>query len=414
MAKQQFSFLDKLKFFSWATIKVFFLGDPQPFSFSKRKRVGFMYTLFAIVVVSSIAFLVAIQSNPETTIKLAEKIKSDEVFYFMRGIDDDLARSGEIAGKRALLAAVDIEISKGYFLLNPKNAIRDAILNGSFNNTLLFVMENSTLQDWEISMDTIGKQRDINSDINITALSITDGSAFAVNATINASIKTHDPVLEIKVEKNNSVISQISIEDIEDSFNTLYSNNEIAQIIKECSYLTASQKNQNISTNWAAGKAIKTILTNLSLVSNSTNSIAVVPNGDLLIDLGNVEGIVSEMPSTAGPMQNSSKPFVANVTNAQTIIPDNELIIIDDFKIYQTNVTTNNMTNSTCYFHNPNGPSFLSRLKGNYDSADGFYGISSFIYVANKAVAQDSSAKYYPFPMDYDYWDRLNLNVPAY
>src|SRR3989338_5317077 len=163
-----------------------------------------MYTFFAITLVASLAFLVSVQSNNLETSKLAEKIKSDEVFYFMRGVDADPIRAGEISGRRALLAMADIEITKGYFLLQPNESIKQAMLNGTFNNTLQFVMENSTLNDWETSMDILGSQRDINSNINITSVVIGEGSAFAINATINASMKTSDPVLEIRVNKNAS------------------------------------------------------------------------------------------------------------------------------------------------------------------------------------------------------------------
>src|SRR3989338_2518421 len=81
-------------FFFWVNLSLFF---------SKKKRVGFMYTFFAITLVASLAFLVAVQSNNLETSKLAEKIKSDEVFYFMRGVDADLIRAGEISGRRAKL-----------------------------------------------------------------------------------------------------------------------------------------------------------------------------------------------------------------------------------------------------------------------------------------------------------------------
>src|SRR3989344_4797128 len=149
---------------------------------------GFMYTFFAIAMVASLAFLVSLQTAHIGTSKLAEKIKSDEVFYFMRGADSDLIRAGEIAGRRAILTGTDAEILNGYFFAEPNNTIQQLMLNGTFNNTEMFLMENSTLDEWETTMDSIGKQRDINADVNITSLKVGEGGAFYINATINGSI----------------------------------------------------------------------------------------------------------------------------------------------------------------------------------------------------------------------------------
>ncbi|NOR84836.1 hypothetical protein GQ473_01855 [archaeon] len=361
-----------------------------------RKK-GFVYTLFTIVVVTSLMLLLQVNMISTTTSvsKSTEKIRADEIHYLVEGIDKDIGRSGEISGRRALLSIINWEITNGTFTTTPINSINEAILNGTINSgdETLTLMENNTLINWMTTLETLANKRGITTDIILKNTNTFLAIPFSLTITNNASITARDVIIELAYKRNTTYSNTIPIDNLEDPYTTIKSYGNMKQNFIRC---------QNIkgiihSSDWINGFAYVSNELDYENVSDKQDKILVTETISDKSNYNTFAGIVTEQNDIA-----VTSPYVFSVINATNEILNNSIIVLDNETIWLTNII--NQPNSTCYFNDRNAPSFLNRLEGK-DTPDNDFGISAFLHMPSLPVEMQSGSDTYV--LDYVYLENL-------
>ncbi len=358
---------------------------------------GFVYTMFTIVVVSSIFLVLALNMDKTSThtTKIIEKIRADEVHYLVVGIEKDIERSGEISGRRALLALINWEISNGKFVNVANESVKEAIINGTVNNgnENLTLMENNTISDWMQTLETLAKKRGLKTTILVPNTTVSMESPYTIRVSTNAHIRAQDEIIEVAYKRNTTYSNIVSVKNLEDPFITVKSYGYAKQNFIECEKITGSAN----SGDWVYGFAY---------ISDENDLLNVTGKADKVLVTGTIVG-KSNFNGFAGIVaeQNSAPvapPYVFNVTNAKNIILNNSIMVIDNETVWLTNIT--NQPNASCYFNKRDAPSFLSRLEGK-NNTDNDLGIASFIHVPSLPVEMQSGSDIYV--LGYEYFEDL-------
>ena len=296
---------------------------------SKTMKKGFVYTLFTIVVVTSLMLLLQVNMISTTTSvsKSTEKIRADEVHYLVDGIDKDIGRSGEISGRRALLSIINWEITNGTFTTMAIDSIEEAILNGTINSgdETLILMENNTLANWMTTLETLANKRGITTEISLKNTTTYLSSPFSISITNNASITARDIIIELAYKRNTTYSNSIIIDNLEDPYTTVKSYGYLKQNFIRCQNIAGIAH----SSDWTYGFAYVSSETNYENVSDKQDKILVTETISGKSNFNTFAGIITEQNDIA-----VTPPYVFNVTNATNEILNNSIVVVDNETVW--------------------------------------------------------------------------------
>ena len=358
---------------------------------------GFVYTLFTIVAVMSI--MLVLQVNMSSTKNYishsTEKIRADEVHYIVNGIEKDISRSNEISGRRALLSIINWEITNGTFITNAGNSIKETTLNGTINNgeETLVLMENNTLKDWMITLETLINKRSITTEIVLKNTTILMDSPFNMLMLNNVTLMASDPIIEVAYKRNKTYSNIISIDNLEDPYTTVKSYGYAKQNFIRCQNINGTTH----SSDWTYGFSYVSNELNLENVTSKEDKILVTETISGKSNFNGFAAVITEQNDAS-----ITPPYVFNVIDATTNILNNSIIVVDNETVWLTNIIS--QANSTCFFNDRNGPNFLMRLEGK-DTPDAIFGISSFLHIPSLPEEMQSGSDIYV--LDYEYLENL-------
>ncbi len=362
-----------------------------------NRKKGFVYTLFAIAVVSSVMLLLSIQSEYKPGVNIADKIRSDEMSYLEKGISSDIERAAYISGRRAVVSIVNFEILFGNYNTTANESIKDLILTGKYGINASGLMENATLANWIGTIKSLTSSLGYSSEISLGNLSVSQKDAFSLKVVIPITTLLYDEYLSMQLQRSGNFIAEISAESIEDPFIVIESYGYAQQQIVKCASITGS----SASGDWAHGRTyINLSKTDFSGVSDKNEKILVVKTLSGKTNHAGFAAIISENATDIIPA-----PYIAGVSGATTIL-NGALAVKQNKTIWLTNITTD--AKNSCYFESPVGPSFLDRLEGTktlsakYSLPGINTGIGSFIYVPGLPPEIQHGTEDYA--IDYEYF----------
>ena len=376
---------------------------------------GLFYSVMIAFIIIPILSLIIFYSQTETQ-NIDINIRSSEMEYFSKSIEEDLIRFLEINGKRALISAVSNVITNGIGLDNAQLRLREMILNGTLYGVPSPLVDQKNLIWWEQNVTGIASNAGFNLTFLGTNINISQSDSFDILFNVTVSIKISDATAKMSITKNITTPVSVSIEDIEDpifplkTYGRVFRFIEISTVNKNTTSL-AGQNSSNLPPNFNSGYAFvkanfqssdkvnaSTILVTdsitgkESIINSNSNITAVVSEGDIII------------PATL------AKPIISGVINATKIIQNGTKIYLDNstMKVWDlSNLTTDiKKINNTFYhyYHNSSkGASFLDRLEGNITLSSKYqYGLETFVDLEEfptELVEATNSI------IDYNYWN---------
>ena len=351
----------------------------------KRKRKGFFYTLFAVImfvlIVSNISLL------NETTYEFDsnyEVIRNNEMAYFVEGVFDDMKRSSLISGKLSIIAIANYEIENGSFVNQSNASLITAMLNGTYNGEDLKFIENATLTDWYTSIKILAQDLSYVVEIDLKNITIEQKDNFNLIAKINTNVLIVDPVVSAAFDKNLTTIQEFSINNTEDPFNTVLSKGFVYQQFVICDYIEGLDS----SVDWEYGIAyVDSTTANYTGFSFGTNNMILVRENISKVDdfASKFVAVIGQTNDTTGVLD-----YIANATNASSLIANGSIIVLDNNKIWFTNLTT--QTEHSCFFEAKNAPCFLDRLENSSV-------FSSKYLPGNRGIGSFINIMYFPAPL---------------
>lgn len=346
---------------------------------NKKDKKGFVYTLFVIVFLSALLLFIAIQSRGEKSTLEAEKMRSDDIVYFVRGAEDDMGRSMLIAGRKALVAATADEISGGEFISDANETIAAYMINGSAGLTEDPIMEDSTVKDWASSLNGIGSEKRMDVNIDIKSVKISTASAFGINAEGNITLYAYDPLTKTRYNKTALLEKEISIAYLEDTYILLKSNGTYSNQFTACGNIRGG----SYGNEWLYARSYISSASNFSNVSGKADLVLITDTLANKTGYGGFKAIVTENASDV-PV---SQDYLFGADSAASAAKDNAYVVLSKNTLWITN-------NTACYFESPSGPSFLDRLEGrgalsskyNISISGSYAGLGSFAYFQSDYV----------------------------
>ena len=193
---------------------------------------GIFFTLIAILVTSIAIFLFALGSR-EAGQDDAIRIRINTMNNFINDFELDMQRALHIAAFRTTLGLEQNIIQEGVFLSDVKAAFTEAILNGSYNQIPMTVLNNATLPDWETRIKKQAEKIKIEVNLTINDIDVVHKDSWNIEVRINATInlKDKDGLAQWTVEKE--IASELSIIGFEDPLYPLNSLGRITNIINK-------------------------------------------------------------------------------------------------------------------------------------------------------------------------------------
>ena len=368
---------------------------------------GIFYSLMMAMFITSILALIVFYSQAKPS-NIDVSIRSSEMDYFTKSIENDLARFMEINGRRALISAVSQTIVNGTGLDNSQLRLIEMIENGTLYGKPAPLIDINNLEHWKLNISNIASNLGFHVDFKNLEINITQNDSFNIlfNVTLYVNISNDNTRMGILKNITSNVI--VSVEDIEDPIFPLNTYGRIIKFIRKSnvSKSTAPLVMGQNSSGYVVGYAFVKTDFQPSDVNSSrilvTNTVA----GKEAIASG-FEGVVSEGDLIIPPVLLGKA--ITEATSATSLIKNETKIYLDATtkKVWDLSNLTSDIING--YYHSSNkGASFLDRLEGRTNLSDKYiYGLETFVNIQDMLEAEvptntGSSV------LDYRYWNNTN------
>ncbi len=345
---------------------------------------GFTYTLFALIIMLSLITLINIHSVSQNSLETSSKIRSNLLQNTLNDINGDLSRSSYIATKRAILSLIDFTVTNGTFINNTESTIFEVSTTGEYNGTLLQLMENTTINDWTISIHNILNKMGLDNTVSLKNYTVRLGELYNIELTTVYELDIYDPISRIRVKKNTIQEITVDYNSFEDPLNTVRSNLVFSTAIISCNLTGTYGKaltSKTNATNWTVGKVFKSAgSSGIGSLSASLRAEKILVTHNIsnysVSDINQFKGVISETPDDLAGV---TIPKIVDTNDAYSNT-DNSYIaaMSDETDEWINNILTDQGT--TCFIEHEHGPTLFDRMEGNttYGKYSG-PGIATFI-----------------------------------
>ncbi|MFB6294698.1 MAG: hypothetical protein ABEI97_02980, partial [Candidatus Nanohaloarchaea archaeon] len=205
-------------------------------------RNGFVYTLFAMLVLGLTLNIALLPLTVKDETDAGEKLRVDEVFYFLQSVESDFSRATDIIGRRAVTALSNRIVNNGTYLDDAHAAFRSAFRNGTVNGTPAALMNRSSFEDWAAGMEDEANASGYN--LSTRLASITLGSEPPVTAVVNTSYRFNlsDSLTRSRFERSRNVSESLDVTGVEDPVILIESAGRYTNTFSACETDTVAER----------------------------------------------------------------------------------------------------------------------------------------------------------------------------
>ncbi len=359
-------------------------------------RKGFVYTLFAFFAIMSLVAVIGLSGNmgdERMDLSIDEKLRADEVSYLSDGIEQDYGRSSYISARRATIALMNELMESGNYTSGQSDMIlKDIIYSGRSGNTTFEMMEGSSVDDWKESIRDLGDMHRFNISLHIHDQSLNSSGGFFLVLKDKADIYIHDLLFGISLNDSFSASRELEISMVEDPLVSIESYGSLRRNIIPCNRTLYPYNVRMISEmgdfgyaspeNWTGGR----MTTDIDEPAPSSRILVVENIPDMTNDAHLFRGVISANSSDDTSGRDNWILGAQNISELEGLVHE-PIIVMSEGKVFSSYIYDE--FNSSCYFKDPFGPSFLDRAEGNmmttsrYNRSGQVVGIASFVDLAS-------------------------------
>ncbi len=268
-----------------------------------KNKKGQLFTLIAIALL--FLFLVSYEIYSTLNERKAIKTRVKTMDSFLFSIEENLERQLYISGFRTIFLAENEVAKTGEYISNFSQTFQEAVYNGTYKGNKSTILAGITIS--EIKQDIQEKADKINLLLNLSNISIKARQLdpWHISIILNATLNLTDKSNLASWNKNEFIVSKISIENFEDPFYIVNTNGKITRKINKTIYKGNYVSDSDVS--------------NLSLHLENKNYAANPLAPSFLYRL---QGIIS-------PNENGIESFVYIPELSSQDIPTQEKSVID-------------------------------------------------------------------------------------
>lgn len=368
---------------------------------------GIFYSLMMAMFITSILALIVFYSQAKPS-NIDVNIRSSEMEYFTKSVENDLSRFIEINGRRALISAVSQVIVNGTGLDNSQLRLTEMMENGTLYGKPSPLIDINNLEHWKLNISNIASNLGFHLDFKNLEINVTQNDSFNVlfNVTLYVNISNSNSKMGILKNITSNVI--VPVEGVEDPIFPLNTYGRIIRFVKisNVSKNTVSLTAGQNSSGYVVGYALVKSDFGSSDINSSRILVTATVAGKEAIASG-FAGVVSEgdviiPPSLLGKA-------ITGATGATSLIKNETKIYLDATtkKVWDLSNLTYDIKNG--YYHSSNkGASFLDRLEGRINLSDKYkYGLETFVNIED-ILGAEVPASTGNSDLDYRYWSNTN------
>lgn len=336
---------------------------------------GFVYTLFAIVVMGLLALSITLpMSIDDGGSDVSTQTGVDELYYFVSSIRSDMSRAIDIAGRRAMVGVANEVIASGEYLSgSPGDTIALVTYNGTFNGTELELLYQTALVDWITKMESQASAEGYASDLVVDpgTMEVEQAAPFGLRFSFTYNLSVYDPAIRTGFNRTAQRFSStVGLEDLEDPVMFLETAGQRSRSIQRCEVDPASQVmtgdasayNRTFageSRDWVGGTSV---VAPGSVSGLEEDAVAFVEDhcSYARSDLDDLAGVVSGSADSCG-YGGDLTGLVTGVDDASAVTDDRR-VVLDGDAVWELGMPE--MIASGCFVRDPSGPSYMERLTG--------------------------------------------------
>lgn len=197
-----------------------------------KNKKGMYFTLMTIAFLSIFIFIFMIPGYKRLGKKMTSiEMRVDSMNDFIKDLKRDTARGLYISSFRALMALEAHIIQNGEFLEDIENSFKEAVLNGTVNNTNSSLMLLSTFPNWIENIQNKAIKLNINANITLHDVYILQNDPWHITVSANLTFSIRDITNIASWDINEIVNTSISIIGFEDPLYIVYSYGRTTNII---------------------------------------------------------------------------------------------------------------------------------------------------------------------------------------
>lgn len=292
---------------------------------------------------------------------IGEQVRLKSGYYYYSSLDQDLARTSEKIGRRAMLSAVSSVVENGEGLNSSSETLEELFINGTIDNESHMLMNHSGIDYWLEAVEEISVDRGYRINLSREDPEVMMYDPYMVSFPFNYSLVLRDSRGLFSLRKNNSKTNEVSLEGLEDPLVALGTGGRYHILIEPCgfNYTTEELVSGTSNNSWSSGQTVVNP-GSLSAVDNPEEKVVVV---DSVSDTDKLNDFSAAVVGEAVNDDVLNVPYVSevNVDN----IPNQTRVVVDgnESKVLETE-NLYSMWRETCYMSGE-APSFLHRLENN-------------------------------------------------
>lgn len=203
------------------------------------KKRGMFFTVIALTLIALFLISYAVYSVVQDREPVNKRVDSMNNFIF--SLEQDMSRQVYISGYRALAALDGHVTTKGTFLSNSREALKEALLNGTLNSQQINLMEGYRLEDWAPRIESLSNSINLLASYSIKNISVSQDDPWSVKIEIIVDMNLSDKSNLASWNKTQKISSRIEIIGFEDPLYLMNTNGKITNRINKTVYLPLVQ-----------------------------------------------------------------------------------------------------------------------------------------------------------------------------
>ena len=196
---------------------------------------GMFFTVIALILIAFFLISYTVYSVVQDREPINKRVDSMNNFIF--SLEQDMSRQIYISGYRALVALDSHVTTKGSFLSNSREALKEAILNGTLNSQPINLMEGYRLEDWAPRVQSLSNSVNLFASYSIKNISVSQDDPWSVKIEVIIDMNLSDKSNLASWNKTQKISSRIEITGFEDPLYLMNTNGKITNRINKTAYL---------------------------------------------------------------------------------------------------------------------------------------------------------------------------------
>jgi len=200
--------------------------------FLKNKK-GFVYLISSLILI--MILLVVFYSMEDYGFKDKQTLYQRRIIVmddFVKAFNQDFERAMTISSFRTMIALEDYVATKGQYLNDTNNLLKETVYNGTIYGTQAKLMINSSIKDYIASSNKIASELGLRLDANVTSVSLSQTDPWHITVLMDVDLTLNDTSGLAYWKYNKTYQTKVPIYNLRDPLYSVSTQNRISNSIR--------------------------------------------------------------------------------------------------------------------------------------------------------------------------------------